>query len=234
MQEDQQPADVPQDDDLANGVLNALLEEPDPLKRYEALTKAQNLYEALAKRIAAERARAVAEMHTSGMSYGRIADVIGFTRARAQQLVERAAPIDRDKQEKRKTAMASQEEITQYLASFTSRWPRQQLHAMFRLPPTWRPVADIKTAEEVASELIADADFQLLRLGNWLETADGQLLTAAVEALMPPLYQRDAELLVEALTLAAKSQQKDGRARAVAGTALAAAGLAIVLGSRGK
>src|SRR5215813_8087623 len=91
----QQPFGVrSSDEEIATGILSALLGQQDPLVRYEALTRAQGVYEALTKRIAAERARAVADMHTAGLSYGRIAETIGFTRARAQQLVERAGPSE--------------------------------------------------------------------------------------------------------------------------------------------
>src|ERR1700730_444882 len=80
-----------QDNEIAEGIIESLLGQADPLARYQALTRAQSVYEALTRQLAAERARAVGEMHSAGLTYGQIAEVIGFTRARAQQLVEAAA-----------------------------------------------------------------------------------------------------------------------------------------------
>jgi hypothetical protein len=66
-----------------------MAEEPDPLKRYTALTFAQKVHAAAVVRVAEERGAVVAEMHDSGMSYAEIGELIGLSRARAQQLAER-------------------------------------------------------------------------------------------------------------------------------------------------
>lgn len=55
----------------------------------EATEREARLREA-ADEAASERALIVADMHRAGMSYGKIAEQIGLSRSRVQQLVERA------------------------------------------------------------------------------------------------------------------------------------------------
>ena len=87
------------------------------------------------------------------------------------------------------------------------------------------------TAEELAAELLRNVEFRALELGAWLTTPDGRLVAAAVEAMAPPLYQSDVELLVAALQLAALGQQAEGQRRAqralVGALSVAALGLVI-------
>ena len=219
------PGVASQDDNtLADNILAALLQPSDPLTRYHALSRAQSVYEALARRIAAERARAVAEMHDAGVSYGRIAEEIGFTRARAQQLVERAEPPVKHDQQRRRSA-ASREQITAFLDRYVGSWPRD--HGSSR----HRPVADSRRTEGIAIDLLGDAEFGELQLGTWLSGPDERLIRAAVEAITPPLYRADIELLTGSVALAAKTQQRDARARAAAGALLAAAGAALMVAS---
>jgi hypothetical protein len=224
------------DEEVAASILSALLGQQDPLARYDALTRAQGVYEALAKRIAAERARAVAEMHAAGLSYGRIAETIGFTRARAQQLVERAGPPEMTGTRERRKSMASQAEITDFLERFAADWPR--LRELFPnnwtgLWPQMRLVSEQRSVEQIALNLFTNAEFRALQLGDWLNTPDGELLVAAAEAIAPSLYRQDIELLVAALKLAAKMQQDDGRKRAATAALLVAAGGALLVASRG-
>jgi hypothetical protein len=86
--------------------------------------------------------------------------------------------------------------------------------------------------EELAAELLADAEFQSLRLGSWLETPEGAFYAQVVEMVMPPFYRQDAELLVSALKLAAKLQQRNQRL--AGGVALGAIALVLVLGLGGS
>lgn len=215
------------DDDLIDSAVAALINEPDPLRRYQALTRAQGVHEAVTKRIAAERARAVAEMHGSGLSYARIAEVIGFTRSRAQQLVERAEPPPKIQQ--LGAHKVTQEDITSYLEGFTSDWPRYSHYARWN-PAV--PYAHAYSVEQIAGILFADAEFRALKLGTWLNTPDGELMTAAAESLSTPLFAEDVKLLVEALKLAAKMQQGDVRGRSLAGGLLIAAGTLILAGGK--
>jgi hypothetical protein len=203
------------------------------MARYRALSRAQEMYEAVTRRIAAERARAVAEMRdTAGLSYGQIADAIGFTRARAQQLADRAVPA---------AALppappaAKTPSLTAYLEDYlrARSWPREprdvQVAHSTPVPPL---MAQHYSAEALAAELFADPDFRALQLGTWSRTADSKEITMAVDALAERPYRQDAELLSAAVALAARLQQEDGRRRAVAaGLVLAFIG-ALALGGR--
>jgi hypothetical protein len=95
----------------------------------------------------------------------------------------------------------------------------------------WHPPIDRPTAAELAGQLLATAEFRALGLGTWLGTPDGEFFTAAVEAVSPPFYRQDEELIVEALKLAAKMQS--GNRRAAGALALGAVVAGIFLISRG-
>ena len=71
------------------------------------------------------------------------------------------------------------------------------------------------TANEIGQELLAITEFRALRLGSWLNTPDGELIAAAVEQLTPPPYRVDIELLIDALQIAARSQQRAERDKAL-------------------
>jgi hypothetical protein len=58
-------------------------------------------------------------------------------------------------------------------------------------------------------------------------------VAAAVEALAPPPYGQDAELLITALQLAAQQQQTEARQKILAGVAVGGV-LALALGSSSK
>jgi hypothetical protein len=89
------------------------------------------------------------------------------------------------------------------------------------------------TADEIAQELLAMAEFRALRLGSWLNTPDGELIAAAVEQLMPPPYRVDIELLIDALQIAARSQQRAEREKALGIGVVSAIGAGLVSAARG-
>src|SRR5207248_2691590 len=68
-----------------------------------------------------------------------------------------------------------------------------------------------RSPEEIAEELLALVEFRALGLGTWLGTVEGEVITAAVEQVLPPPYRYDGELLVEGLKLAARLQEREGR-----------------------
>ena len=117
--------------------------------------------------------------------------------------------------------------IAAYLANATSQWPKPQPGGLTRLPG----MANVYTPENVAEALLADPGFRGLKLGTWINTPSGEVLAAAVAALSPPLFPADADLLVRALTLAARRQHEEAQQRLVAGL-LGGAALAYVIGSR--
>jgi len=125
--------------------------------------------------------------------------------------------------------MTQKEHLTNWLAESII-WPRMvsEFHTTlfynrfedFSAFPQPRP-----SAEELATELLGIAEFRALQLGTWLGTPEGETVTAAVEAVSPPFYRPDVELLVDALKLAAATQQKAGLKRAIA---IGAVGVAII------
>ena len=130
--------------------------------------------------------------------------------------------------------MTKQAQITAYLQGRYARWP---LAGPFWTTP-FNPYGWMArpTAEELARELLQDAGFRALQLGSWLGTTDGRIIAAAVEAVSPPLYRQDVELLVAALQRAADLQQQEGQqiAGGYAIKAIAVAGLAaLVIGILG-
>jgi hypothetical protein len=116
------------------------------------------------------------------------------------------------------TSTAAPEQVTQFLDGYICRWPRDphwQWARYYNIGWTATPVARSTTPEAIALDLIANAEFRALQLGTWLNRPDGQLITTAVEAITPPPYQEDIELLTEALQLAAKAQRNEGMGRAL-------------------
>lgn len=125
-----------------------------------------------------------------------------------------------------------QEQIAQFLNERCS-FPRCRYR--FRQWEEWPPIVEERpTAEALAKELLAIAEFRALQLGTWLGTTDGQIITEAVEMVAPPFYRQDIELLVEALKLAAAMQQSQGQDKAfwVGVGFLAAAGIGAAITNR--
>jgi hypothetical protein len=69
--------------------------------------------------------------------------------------------------------------------------------------------------KELVEFFLNDAKFQALKLGTFLGTPEGKLLTASVEAVMPPFYATDVSVIVEALTDATRAQTHLARVRAL-------------------
>jgi hypothetical protein len=163
-----------------------------------------------------QRDELVQAAHKAGVSKNRISTITGIARTTIDRILE--APMG-----------TPQERVTTYLETFTAQWPKYQ-------PWTWAiqpTMASAYTAAQIAEALLADAGFRALRLGTWLNTPSGELLTEAVTLLAPQPYNEDIDLLVEALRLAAQRQQDEARQKLAAGL-LGSAALAIAIGaSRG-
>lgn len=80
------------DPNEADAVLDSFLDEEDrrdPTLLYLRATRLEALFREVLRRVAAERAKAVARLHTDMRSLARVAEHLGVSRPRAQQLVER-------------------------------------------------------------------------------------------------------------------------------------------------
>lgn len=92
----------------------------------------------------------------------------------------------------------------------------------------------LPTIAQFAQELLDDAEFRSLRLGTWLSTADGEVLTEAVGLVISPIYAPEFELAVAGLKLAAELQHREGQGAAgraaliIVGASLVFGGLAII------
>jgi hypothetical protein len=91
---------------------------------------------------------------------------------------------------------------------------------------SWRLTGSPITPEQLAHNLLSDAEGRSLQLGTWLGSTDGEIISHAVAMVIPPMYQPEYNLLVRALTLAAKRQREEGQEQAgrlslaIAGAAL--------------
>jgi len=110
------------------------------------------------------------------------------------------------------TWMAPQENITEFIDGYIAHWPRVQGWPGQYYGLSWDPpaMAHATTPQELAENLAADAEFRTLQLGTWLNRPDVELITAAVEAITPPPYRQDIELLIQGIQLAAQLQRRDG------------------------
>lgn len=164
-----------------------------------------------------QRDELVHAAHQAGVSKNRIHVLTGIARTTVDRILE--APMG-----------TTQQALASYLATYTALWPKQQPWAWPQPGPT---MASKYTPRDVATSLLKETEFRALKLGTWLSTPDGELLAAAVEAIAPPPYRQDAELLVDALKLAAQLQQAEARQKILAGGA--ALGLvALAIGTSGK
>ncbi|MGO9197985.1 MAG: hypothetical protein ACLQK4_12770 [Acidimicrobiales bacterium] len=101
-----------------------------------------------------------------------------------------------------------QQRLTAFLnrhITFPRRWGGVPSYG--RSLPAQRP-----SKQELAQQLLASAEYRALGLGTWLGTPEGEFFTEAVEAVSPPFYRQDEELLVDGLTLAANMQSQNQRA----------------------
>lgn len=164
-----------------------------------------------------QRDELVHAAHQAGVSKNRIHVLTGVARTTVDRILE--APMG-----------TTQQALTAYLTRFIGPWPKPDPWAWLPASPA---VASQYTARDVAGWLLRDAEFRALKLGTWLSTPDGQLVAAAVEALAPPPYGQDAELLITALQFAAQQQQTEARQKILAGVAVGGV-LALAFGSAGK
>jgi hypothetical protein len=67
------------------------------------------------------------------------------------------------------------------------------------------------TVEELAADVAAQAEFDALKLADLVNSPDGSLIAAGVGLVIPEVYAADYALFVDALKLAAKTQQKGRR-----------------------
>lgn len=166
--------------------------------------------------------------HHAGVSKARIYAITGIARTTIDRILEERT-VRRGFMQ-----MATREDIAHFLEPTIQNWPRDpnwQSPFAYRLPQ--QAVADQLSAEQLAGQLLEMAGFRALRLGTWLNTPDGELIAAAVESLTPPPYKVDAQLLIEALKLAATKQRSAELEKVVGVGVVASIGAVLLSASRG-
>lgn len=106
--------------------------------------------------------------------------------------------------------MSKQEQITDFVNRYFTNLPRCHKPLPFGTGYYSEWNQDRPKAIDLAQDLLACAEFRELQLGIWFGTIDGEIITQAVEMVVPMFYADDVALIVEALKLAA-TQQQDGR-----------------------
>lgn len=104
------------------------------------------------------------------------------------------------------------QKVARFIQSNSAFWPLVRSRQV--APPFREPYP---SAEEIASELLADSEFQALRLATWLRSPDGELIAEAVALVIPPVYRPEFHLAVEALHVAATIQYEEGAPQRTAG-----------------
>jgi hypothetical protein len=114
------------------------------------------------------------------------------------------------------------EQIARFIQRSPALWPVAV--SPHTVPPPWRQ--PYPSAETIAKDLLADSEFQALRLATWLRSPDGELIAEAVALVISPAARPEFELAVDALQLAAGMQYERGWPQRAAGlVALAAVSL---------
>jgi hypothetical protein len=80
--------------------------------------------------------------------------------------------------------------------------------------PDERAYANQPTIEDFGTGILSITEFRALQLGTWLGSTDGQVITEAVEMVLPPIYRPQIDFLIDGLQYAAKLQQKEGQKKA--------------------
>lgn len=112
--------------------------------------------------------------------------------------------------------MSEAHEIAAFLRSFLAR--RQAALSVYSWHLVVRPnfTYPLPTSEDLMREILADPEFAALRLADWLNSPDGEVIASAVAMVIPAPYSAEYRLAVDALTLVAREQQRLGRQKAAA------------------
>lgn len=86
-----------------------------------------------------------------------------------------------------------------------------------------------RSADQIASALLADAEFAELRLSDLLHGPDGQLIETVVTWLLPYPASAELRLFVDAVTIAAAARQRNQRGVAALATVFAAVVLGLMV-----
>ena len=103
-----------------------------------------------------------------------------------------------------------------------------KLEAFLRQWTRTHPFWQRSSAEDIANDLAADADFGAIRLAVWLQTPEGALVTQVVHRVLPYPYNYGADVLAEAVQIAAAQRTERQRTWTLVG-GIGLAGLVVFL-----
>ena len=112
--------------------------------------------------------------------------------------------------------MSKQEQITDFVNRYFTNLPRHHKPLLFGAERYSGWNQNRPKATDLARDLLSCGEFRELQLGTWLGTTDGEIITQAVEMVVPAFYAEDVVLIVEALKLAAAAQQQEGHQKVFA------------------
>lgn len=162
--------------------------------------------------------------YQAGVTKTRIAAITGIARTTIDRI------LDGQGVRRGFVRAALPEDIASFLDDFIGDWPRASQYPLrFRPPPA---MAARLSAGDVAGQLMDTTGFRALHLASWLNNPDRELIAAAVGLLAPPLYDMDAQLLIEAIAIAAAKQRTAELDKAVGIGVVAAIGAVLFAGSR--
>lgn len=127
--------------------------------------------------------------------------------------------------------MATQQEIQQFLVQAGFVPQRDWMPLYYGHSFGWRYQQPV-THEDIARDVLNLTEDYALKLGTFFNTTDGEIIAAAVKAVMPAYYTTEIALLIEGLKLAAHLQQQ-GRQQLAGPAAVAVlvgVGLIVLLG----
>lgn len=100
------------------------------------------------------------------------------------------------------------------------------LRQRVRTYPLWHQLS----AEDLATQLAADVDFGTIRLAGWMQAPDGALITEAVERVLPYPYNYGADVLADAVSIAARQRTERQRGLTLVGGIGLAVAVVLLLG----
>jgi len=86
-----------------------------------------------------------------------------------------------------------------------------ELEAFLRQWTSTRPLWQHRSAEDIAGDLATDVDFGTIRLAGWLQTPDGALIAQVVQRALPYPYNYGADVLANAVQIAAEQRTQRER-----------------------